>query len=484
MNEKRPLLLHNARLVVPGQATRAELPAGAVLIDGDRIAAVLTDRAEIAAATAAERIDLAGRIVMPGLINAHHHAYGNVLRGTENALPLEQWALYTVAYGRSLTPAALRLAVLIGAAEMMRAGVTTVLDHFPYVRVAEAMLGAYEESGMRAGFAPFIHDRFDHDILGVALPEDVRRAWEGAGPLPSDEVEQRIRALVGAWQGRAGRIRILLGPNAPQRCSPELLALWRRLAVELDLHVHTHLLETLPQARHGRSTAPGGTVGEMDRLGLLNERLSVAHAVWTLDSERELLARRGVTVVHNPTSNFMLGSGVMPLADYRRHGIAVALGTDSANSGGRLNMFDVMRTALMLPRPVLPSRDWPEAGAIFDMATSGGARALGLAAETGQIARGMKADLVVVDGGGATMVALAPNLVGLVQHAGPEAVSAVMVDGRWVYRDGRVLAFDEAAVLAEFKSITAEITRAAQADVALATRTVPMFERLYERNDS
>jgi len=146
MTSPRPLLLHNARLVLPGVDHRAELPTGAVLISGARIAAVMIDPAEVAACAASERIDIGGRIIMPGLINAHYHAYGNVLRGTENSLKLEQWALYTVAYGRNLARAALRIAVLLGAAEMMRAGVTAVLDHFPYLRQADAMLVAHEES--------------------------------------------------------------------------------------------------------------------------------------------------------------------------------------------------------------------------------------------------------------------------------------------------------------------------------------------------
>jgi 5-methylthioadenosine/S-adenosylhomocysteine deaminase len=474
------LLLYNARLVLPDADSRAPLPSGAVLVESGRIAAVLRRPDEIAALAAVTRgVDLAGQVLMPGLISAHSHSYSTAARGTENSLPLEPWALYTVAYGRALGDEAFRLAVLLTAAEMLRSGVTGAIDHFAYPGRAEVALAAHRETGMRIALAPMLHDRPDHDLLNIALPDDLRRRVEGAKRPGLADLTLLFRRLQRDWHGRDGRLFVQLGPNAPQRCSPELWKLWRELARELDLGAHTHLLETRPQAGIGRRLYDGGIVGAMAREGLLNERLSVAHGIWTEPSERALLAEHGVTIVHNPISNLMLGSGVLPMQDYRSRGIRIALGSDGSNSGGRHDLFEVMRLAMMLPRPGIDDpADWPGPADAFTWATEGGARALGLAGKVGRIAPGYRADLVALDMETAARAALIPNLAAVVQHGGPDAVRAVMIDGNWVYRQGKVLTFDEDAARARFAELRAEILRAARPELATADAAAPYFTGL------
>jgi 5-methylthioadenosine/S-adenosylhomocysteine deaminase len=456
------------------------LEHGGVLVEGGVIAAVAVGADEDRALRrrAPEIFDAGGMIVMPGLVNAHYHSYSALLKGTENRLPLESWVLYTVAYGLAFGEEAIRLAILLGAAEMIRNGITACVDHFPHVRWAQAALAAHEASGMRVGFAPFMHDRFDHELLDVALPPEIRRRLDGAPRSDPAAAERLYRELAARWQGRAGRLEVLLGPNAFQRCSPALWAVWRRLADELGLAAHTHLLETRAQADYGRRRWPGGTVAEMERQGLLGERLSVAHAVWLLPAERELLARRGVTVVHNPASNLMLGSGRMPLAESQALGLPLALGTDSSNTGGPHNLFEVMRLALMLPRPHTPDAgDWPRPAAVLAMATGGGARAFGLAGRLGAIAPGHRADLVLLRPRAAALAGATVTVSQLVQHAGPDAVAAVMVEGRWVLRDSRILAFDEDAVLDRLPAVGAELLARAGDGVELAKAAAPYFAR-------
>jgi 5-methylthioadenosine/S-adenosylhomocysteine deaminase len=253
-----------------------------ILVEAGRIAAIAggEDGARLAA-RAAERVEAPTLIAMPGLVNAHHHAYANVLRGTENSLPLELWALYTVAYGRALDAAALRLAILLGAAEMIRGGVTACIDHFPHVGHAEAAYAAHRASGMRIGFAPFLHDVHDHDFLGFDLPPALHARLTTPFP-PHARLAALFRDLAAQARGDGLLVTILLGPNAPQRCTPDLLALWRTLRDELGLGVHTHLLETRPQALRSRARWPGGLVAEMERQGLLMPGLGVAHAIWLL----------------------------------------------------------------------------------------------------------------------------------------------------------------------------------------------------------
>src|SRR5258707_2724807 len=320
----------------------------AVAIEEGRVIAILRgeDERRAACARADDVVAGNGMILMPGLINAHTHSYGNVLRGTENSLPLEPWALYTVAYGRSLNDEAIRLAVLIGAAEMIRNGITACVDHFSQIRRAPAALAAHRESGMRVGFAPMMQDIPDHRVLALDVPPDLLRRLDAIAPPAPTEVERFFRDLV-SEAGR-GAVGIMLRPNAPQRCSPALLDLWQRLASGLDLTVHTHCLETWPQAEAGPRNRGGGTVGEMARRGLLDHRLSIAHGIWLDPVERDLLAAHGVSVVHKPTRNMMLGSGTLPLDDYRRRGVTLALGSDSANTGGRNDLFEIMRLAMMM----------------------------------------------------------------------------------------------------------------------------------------
>ena len=447
---------------------------GAVLIEKGRIAAIgFGDDAQALKARAATTTDANGLALIPGFVNAHHHSYANALRGTENALPLELWALYTVAYGRNIDEKLLRLAILTGAAEMLRNGVTGVIDHSPPVRRAPASFAAHVESGMRVAFAPFFHDTHDHDLLGFEMPAALRAGVEGLG-FPQADLVADIFAQLAAANG-AGRVRVLLGPNAPQRCSPGLLDLWARLRERQGFGSHTHLLETRAQAIACARHWPDGIVVEMDRRGLLDDRLAVAHGVWLTPKERDLLAARGVTVVHNPASNLMLGSGILPASDLRRRGVRMALGSDSANTGGSADPFELMRLATMIGRVGTDWESWLDAEAAFAMATTGGAAAMGLAAETGKIETGSLADLVLVDMSGASSTE-PPCVETLVRHCGPASVRATMVGGDWVYRDGKVLAFDEAAIRRDLIDAAAAFRERCTAELGIAREAHRVFD--------
>jgi 5-methylthioadenosine/S-adenosylhomocysteine deaminase len=329
---------------------------------------------------------------------------------------------------------------------------------------------------MRVAFAPFMHDVFDHEFLQVALPPEIRAALDAAPRSSAVSAERMYRDLASRFRGHR-RVTIGLGPNAFQRCSAGLIDVWRRLADELGLHAHTHLVETRVQAERGRAAWPGGTVEAMARAGVLSERLSVAHGVWLLAEEADLLARRGVTVVHNPASNLMLGSGRLALPPMLARAVPLALGTDSSNSGGRHDLFEVMRLALMLPRPDTPDpRAWPEARQVLEMATTGGARALGQAGAFGRIETGQRADLVLVDPRGAALAGGPMTVPHLVQHAAATAVAAVMINGAWALRDGRILTFDEPAVLEQVAALSSEIRAAAGPELVLAETAAPYFQ--------
>ncbi len=438
-----------------------DLRPASLLIEDGKIAAVIDGAPDV---EARERVDASGLVVMPGFVNAHHHSYGNVLRGTENALPLEAWAPFTIAWGRAIDAEMSRLAILIGAGEMMRSGITAVLDHSPAVRLHEAIFAAHVESGLRVGYAPFLQDVHDHNLLGMNIPAKLKAFLEGPGFAPPDYLDGMFRSL--ATADGAGRVHLMLGPNAPQRCSAEMIALWRKLRDALDLPVHTHLLETRVQAFGTKRIWPQGLIAEMNRHGLLQAPMSVAHAIWLDTAERKLLAERNIAVSHNPASNLMLGSGLIALRDYLQNGVSVGLGTDSANSGGPADMFGLMRLAMMLPRVTLPDAgSWPVEREVLGMATEGGAGVLARESEIGRLEEGRAADLILVDPRGVRGVAMTPSVEVLVQYGSPQNIVATMVAGRFVYRDGKVLAFDEAAVLARFHDRAAALAERAKGDL-------------------
>jgi cytosine/adenosine deaminase-related metal-dependent hydrolase len=453
-----------------GEAGFAE---ATVLVEGNRIAAVGVapeDRAALRT-RAAEHVEAADCWLIPGLVDAHAHGYATLLRGTENSLPLELWSLHTVLYGRAYDAAAMRAAILLGAAERIRAGITGWIDHAPMVHLAEAALDAHVASGLRVGWAAFLHDVADDALMGLTLPPEVARLAGGLPPLDADNYAQRFGELVQA--AKPDRVVVLLGPNAPQRCTAAAWPLWRDLRDRHGVAVHTHLMETRAQQMVGAQW-PGGLIAAMERQGLLDDRLTVAHGIWLKPQERSVLARHSVTLVHNPASNLMLGSGILTLADSRVAGLAVALGTDSANTGGRHDPFEVMRLAMMLPRVSgLAHEAWPRAADVLAMATRHGAAALGLRGRVGRIAPGQLADLVLVRRDAASTLALAANEAALVQHGSPASVNAVMVDGRWLMRGGRITAFDEAAAIAAARDAIAALDARTAAALPAVVGAIP-----------
>lgn len=455
---------------------------GGVLVEGDRIAAIgwTADERTALRARAGSLLDGSGHWLMPGLIDAHAHAYGTLLRGTENSLPLELWALHTTLYGRAFDGAAMRAAILLAAAERIRGGITGMVDHSPMVHLAEAALAAHEAAGLRVAFAAFLQDVSDYDLLGLPLPEALVPLVGGPPPLDEAVYAARFAAIVQAARAGSGRVSVQLGPNAPQRCSPAAWSLWRTLRDRHDVAVHTHLLETRAQASLN-ARWKDGMVAAMARSGLLEGSLTCAHGVWLDPAEAAILARHGVTLSHNPVSNLMLGSGTMDFRACAACGLRLALGCDSANTGGRHDLFGVMRLAMMLPRRAGGDfATWPTAPTMLRAATEGGAAALGVGGQLGRIDVGQFADLVLVRAAAAATLAAEPSLDVLVQHGGPEHVDSVMVGGAWVMRAGRILAFDEAAAIAEARDQVAAlrqrvaeqlpILRAAMPDMAVRFR--------------
>ena len=446
-----------------------DLVEGGLMLSGDRIEAVLAPAEYAAARTAADaELDTTGLVAMPPFYSGHVHSSASLFRGTENSLPLELWSYYAISYGRGFDARTVRAAALLTAAEMIRNGVGGYTDHFPQARLGAAAIRAHAESGLNVGFAPFFADLLDEDILKIPFDRDVMQRLMPMASRTPGEIEAGILDLHGeVARNGGGRVRLLLGPNAPQRCSDALLDAWCRLKDETGAGSHTHLLETLPQRRASDRRWPGGVVAALRHRGLLDPGLSVAHGIWLDDRDRAHLAEHGVTLVHNPSSNLMLGSGRMDVRAALRAGVPVGLGTDSSNTGGRHDLFEAMRHMLVAGRePGSDPADWIRPTEALTAATRGAAAVFPGA---GRLQAGAVADVLLFDRRGGPVVAASACANTLVVHGDARCVHSLMVGGRWVLRDNRIEAFDEAAVLAEAATCASALRHAAkgaEADLA------------------
>lgn len=411
------------------------------------------------AAPAARVIGGADRLVAPGLVNAHTHSPLNVLRGTADGMDHVgfMWANQADTAGRGAEEIAVSAA--LGALDMLRSGVTAAIDHYPEQNCAAGDVGplarAYAGIGMRAAIALRVFDRAYDDIDparidGVALSIAGDLGDNPLAPLTVDEIAAVCEEAADAWHGHEGLISIMPGPSNPIRCSDEMLLACHGIAASRNLGIHTHLLETriqrtLAEERYGRTM-----VAQLDALGILDRRWSLAHTVWVDEADIELLAARKAVVVHNPHSNAKIGAGVAPVPRMLAGGVRVALGSDGASTNDTLSIHEAMSLAALLPRVSgVPRADWPGAADAFDMATRGGAAAFVGGPRIGAIEVGAAADLVLYDLDAPSLAPLNDPLQQLVFAERGRAVRTVLVAGKVVYEDGRFASADaEAAIRA------------------------------------
>jgi len=260
-----------------------------------------------------------------------------------------------------------------------------------------------------------------------------------------------LAAFFEKWHGAEdGRLRCLAGPDGAQWCSLDLMRGAMDIARQHQSGFHMHVNETKLQALTCEKFFGKSTVAFLDDNDLLHENTSLAHCVWISDDDIERIARSGATVVHNSVCNLKLGSGFAPILDLHEHGAHVALAADGAASNDNQNMFDVMKvTGLMHTVRSSDHQRWLSAKTILEMATSGGARVLGLEEELGAIEPGRLADLTLLDLSTPAFTPLNDPAQHLVYCETGSSVRTVIVNGRVVVEDGRVLTVDEGAVLAE-----------------------------------
>lgn len=457
MDDRRSKIVRNARVLVAG-ATRAD--ALDLLIEEGRISAI--GAPGMAAPAGAELVDATDRLVIPGLVNAHTHAHGGLGKGAVgDRLPLELFLTGSGALNGSRTLEDKYLSAQLSAAEMVKKGCTAAYDLFveypvPSIEGIDAVARAYRDVGMRVVIAPMMSDRTLYQAypgLIESLPESSREGARRAATASYAESLRACRAILQYWPYDRDYIRPALGPTIPMHCSDDFLTGCRDLAREFDVGIQTHLAESATQAVIAKRRYGTSLTAHLSGLGLLGERFSGAHAIWIDRDDMRRIADAGGAIAHNPLSNLRLGSGLAAVRAMLDCGVTVGIGTDAGNTSDTQNMFEAARLASYLSRIRGPDyREWLTSAEAFTLATAGSARVLGFGGEIGAIAPNAFADLVFLDLAHINYVPLRDALLQLVNGESGTAIDAVMVGGRFVLRDGKLLTVDEAKMRREAES--------------------------------
>ncbi len=413
-------------------------------------------------------LEAGDRLVLPGLVDAHVHTHDRFDRGRADDLPLEVWRTWynPPGDGRAWTAEETYLRTLLAGAEVLQAGTTTVVDdlHLGASRseaTVAAVFRAYTDLGLRAEVSVAFSDLpFQADLphADQVLPEDLR--GRAATPAQTAAVLELWRALAAE---HTGRVRFVLSPSAPLRCSRLFLEQVAALSEELDLPVLVHLLESRLQAVAAADQGIDSLVRHLADVGLLTSRAVLAHATWARQDEVEAIAGSGARVVHCPGSNLKLGSGVAPVRALLDVGVPVGLGTDNFSANDSASVLEQVKLAALVSRAAAGHpRTWVTAPEALAMATSAHTRAPGPA---DLLAPGRPADLVLLR---RDADAFSPehDLVNqLVFAASAAAVDTVLVDGRVAVAGGAVTTVDHDALRRELADRAAHLRRTiAEAD--------------------
>ena len=455
-----PTLIRQATILAMDAAHGSRPFTGDILVDGDSIAAIGPALDPPAGATV---IDGRDRLVMPGLVNGHLHSGETFFKGRYERMPLEVWLLY--AYPLRMGPVVplrlLHLRSLLVAAESLKAGVTTICDDFfdPPDHALDRLgtvFAAYEAAGIRANVSSGVMNIPVLDSLPHArdiFPADVQRELDAGTPISAAAYVDYCESAFAAFDGRAGRLRFMIAPSAPQRCTPDFMLACDALARAHGVPYHTHVLETKTQAVTGPALYGRSLIRYMHDLGVLHAGTTIAHAVWVGDDDIALMGAAGCAIVHNAISNLKLGAGVAPIRRLLDAGVTVALGTDGLSSNDSARIFDVMRVAALVQSATGPdSAQWITAAEILAAATIGGARSALLDRQTGSLEVGKRADLLILSLGTTAFTPWNDLARQLVHCENGSSIEMVMVNGEIVVRDGRLLRIDEAALLAEIRA--------------------------------
>ena len=411
-----------------------EIPGGYVLVEGQRIVALGEDPVGIAADVG---IDGKGKILLPGLVNTHHHLYQTLFRNVPGASEqrLFDWLVYLYEKWKGIDEEAVETSAAIGCAELLLSGATTTSDHFYlFPKGRDDLFDAEVEGAQRTGV------RFHPCRGSMSLSKK-------DGGLPPDSVVQTeaeiLRDSVRVIEryhdpSPLSMIRVALAPCSPFSVTRDLMQQSVRLAEEYDVLLHTHLAETADEERFCEERFGVRPVELMEDLGWLREDVWFAHLVHVDASDIAKLSAARVGMSHCPSSNMTLGSGIAPVVEMKGTGIKVSLAVDGSASNDTSNMIREVRQAMLLQRVRYGAEAFSARDALY-LATMGGARVLGRDDEIGSIEEGKAADLIVFDLNDLAFAGAQADPLAAIVHCAADRVDLAMVNGELRVKDGRLV---------------------------------------------
>ena len=429
--------------VITQNASRQVLAPGAVAIDGTEIVDVDTPQAIAARYRAAESIDASSQIVLPGLVNTHTHAPMVMYRGLADDLALMDWLQKYIfpAEARTVSPEMVRVGTRLAALEMIESGTTTYADMYYF---EEEIARTTREAGLRG-------------ILGQTIIQ-----FPVADAATPAEGLKRAEAFIKAFKGDT-LITPAVAPHAMYTLDAGTLKASAELGRRYQVPVIIHLAETADEAKIARDQHRMSPTAYLESLGFWGPRTLAAHGVWVDDADIAILKRRQVGISHNPESNMKLASGTAPVAKYLAAGIRLGLGTDGAASNNDLDMFEAMRQAGFLAKHASGDPTALPAQAALDLATIGGARALGMETEIGSLERTKKADVILVATGRARQTPLYDPVSHLVYVTRGDDVRTTIVNGKVLMKDGVLRTLDRASVIRDANALAQKVRAAVKA---------------------
>ena len=414
---------------------------GAVAIDGGLIIAMGSADEINAQYTANGHLPGDNRIVMPGLINGHSHAAMTLLRGVADDLALLDWLVNYLfpAEVEFVDAEFVRIGTELACWEMIRGGTTTFVDMYYYPEIVAQVV---ESCGLRAFVSATVIDQRSPDAENAA-----------------DSLKKGM-AFVDNWKGRNDRIMPIFGPHANYTLNVEQLVATRAAADDAGIPISIHMSESPYELEYSKQNYGMTSIELFESIGFLDGPTIGAHVVWPTEAEIGILAERKVGVIHNPTSNMKIASGISPVTDMLNAGVLVGLGTDGAASNNDLDMWEEMRLAALLQKVDKMDPEVLSASTVLRMATSGGAEAVGLGDKIGMLSVGMRADVIQVSFDDVHFVPTYDVISHLVYVADEQDVASVVVDGKLLMRDGEFLTINTKRVAKEATEIAARIQAA------------------------
>ncbi|RWC61825.1 amidohydrolase [Mesorhizobium sp.] len=481
--------IKGATMLAMGGAAGAEPFAGDLLIEADRIAAI---GSSLQPPPGAEVIDGSGKLVMPGLVNAHLHTNEALFKGRYDNMPLEVWMLYSypIRAAKRLSSRLVYLRSMLVAMESLKYGVTCITDDLyesprSEMELMDSVIDAYVDCGIRATVSAHVVNRNFLDTIPFTreyVPHHLQQEIDGIIPMTTADYIAYVKQVHGRFHGRAGRIRTMLAPSAPQRCTVDLMLAANDLAREWGVPFHTHIVETKVQGVTGPEFHGKSLTAYMDDLGLLNPWTTIAHSIWVNDDDIERLGRAGVSVAHNAISNQKLGAGSAPVRKLLTAGVNIGLGSDGICSNDTPRIFDVMKAAGLMHKVNNPDWSrWLTASEVLYAGTIGGARTALLQDEIGSLEPGKKADLLILDMQTANFTPLNDVRNHLVYCEEGSSIEKVFVNGEMVVENGKLTKVDEKALLAELRAMMPEFIEYTGGVEAANHELEPAFTKVIQR---